>query len=104
MAVLNFDQIAQAVQLPKEKIVNELYNKSSITEFCKYNEEKSDDADNKEDEIDWYLIGTFVGLGIVIALLVIIIIIFRIRMKKKNVDEPIDDNDPLLRDTKMTTE
>ena len=88
----------------KEKIVNELYNKSTITEFCKYNEEKSDDAEDKEDEIDWYLIGTFVGLGIVIALLVIIIIIFRIRMKKKNVDEPIDDNDPLLRDTKMTTE
>ena len=87
----------------KNKIQNELYNKSVITDFCK----KDDNKDKDDDDTYWYMIGTFIGLGIIVVLIVIIIIVFRKRMKSKNEenDEFDDDNqNPLTRDTRASGE
>ena len=87
----------------KNKIQNELYNKSVITDFC----QKDDNKDKDDDDTYWYMIGTFIGLGIIVVLIVIIIIVFRKRMKSKNEenDEFDDDNqNPLTRDTRASGE
>ena len=88
----------------KNKIKNELYNKSVITDFCQ--KEDEDKKDKDEDDAYWYMIGVFIGLGIIVILVVIIIIVFRKRMKSKNEENEFDEESqhPLARDTRMSGE
>ena len=84
----------------KIKFVNELYDKNNITDFCAKGDEDKDDDKNQK----LYLIGIFVGLGIVIILVIIIIIVLRKRIKKNNEELLAEENDALIRESKMTTE
>ena len=84
----------------KKKFVNELYDKNNITDFCAKGDEDKDDDKNQK----LYLIGIFVGLGIVIILVIIIIIVLRKRIKKNNEELLAEENDALIRESKMTTE
>jgi hypothetical protein len=85
----------------KNKIKNELYDKNQITEFCK----KKDDEENNDDETNWYIIGTIVGGSIIVVLVIIIIIILKKRMKNKDNNEFDNGEDnPLVRDTRISGE
>ena len=85
----------------KNKIKNELYDKSKIIEFCTKNDEGNDD----DNETNWYIIGTIVGASIIVVLVIIIIIVLRQRMKNKDNNEfdNTEDN-PLVRDTRISGE
>ena len=80
----------------KEKIKDKLYDKNKITEFCSIKDEEED------DDGDLYLIGTIIGAVIVVILLIIIIIVFK-RRKKSEDNENIDENEALVRDTRITS-
>ena len=89
----------------KNKIKNELYNKTAINEFCKKKDDKEEKKDD-DDGTDWYLIGIFIGLGVIVVLVVIIVIVLRTRMKNNQENREFDNNDnnPLVRDTRISGE
>ena len=81
----------------KKKFENELYDKTNITDFCQRDE-------NEEENERLYFIGIFVGLGIVGILVIVIIIVLRKRIKKNNEEQLAEENDALIRESKMSTE
>ena len=60
--------------------------------------------ENEEENERLYFIGIFVGLGIVGILVIVIIIVLRKRIKKNNEEQLAEENDALIRESKMSTE
>ena len=82
----------------KKAIQNDLYNKTEIIEFCSKEVEK--DEDNGDE--NWYIIGVIVGSVIIAILLILVIICLRLRLKKGDETDLEDENQALVRDTRIT--
>ena len=65
----------------KNKIKNELLDKSKVEAFCKEEENKEDDI-----SINWYMMGTVITIFIIIILVILIIILLKRRVKMNNIN------------------
>ena len=83
----------------KNKIKNELLDKSKIEKFCK----KEEKEEVEDSSIDWFMIGAIISISITVILVILIIILLRRRAKMNN--EKIDDSGDktkLLAETKAS--
>ena len=81
-----------------KKAIGELkYNQTEVKNFCN---EEMEDMDMVQN---WYIIWAFVGLGIILILLVAIIIVIRKRKLSDKEGEIDGENQPLVRDTQISS-